>query len=103
PDPAASGPGAGSPLPRARLAYAIGSMLFGQIAMVFLMAVTPVHMHQHNHSTGSISLVLTVHFLGMYGLSVLGGWLADRLGRIRTISLGCSLLIISYLVGKLSV
>jgi MFS family permease len=108
-DPAASatGPAAGEvsapPVPRARLAYAIGSMLFGQIAMVFLMAVTPVHMHQHHHSTGSISLVLTVHFLGMFGLSVVGGWLADRLGRVRTISLGSLLLIVSYLVGKLTV
>lgn len=92
-----------SPVPRARLIYAIGSMIFGQIAMVFLMAVTPVHMHQHHHSTGSISLVLTVHFLGMFGLSVLGGWLADRLGRVNTISLGSALLIVSYLVGKLSV
>jgi len=78
-------------------------MVFGQVAMVFLMAVTPVHMHQQHHSTGSISLVLTVHFLGMFGLSVLGGWLADRLGRVRTISLGSVLLIVSYLVGKLSV
>ena len=91
------------PAPRSRLIYAIGTMLFGQVAMVFLMAVTPVHMHQHHHSTGSISLVLTVHFLGMFGLSVLGGWLADRFGRIQTICLGSALLILSYVIGKLSV
>jgi MFS family permease len=105
PSPASSSaPGADiPPAPRSRLIYAIGTMLFGQVAMVFLMAVTPVHMHQHHHSTGSISLVLTVHFLGMFGLSVLGGWLADRFGRIQTISLGSALLILSYLIGKLSV
>ena len=91
------------PAPRSRILYAIGTMLFGQVAMVFLMAVTPVHMHQHHHSSGSISLVLTVHFLGMFGLSVLGGWLSDRFGRIRTICLGSLLLILSYLIGKLSV
>ena len=96
-------PVAGEPFPRPLLLYAIGSMIFGQVAMVFLMAVTPVHMHQHHHSTGSISLVLTVHFLGMFGLSVLGGWLADRVGRVRAISLGSLLLIVSYGVGKLSV
>lgn len=106
---APSAPGSGDasapapPVPGSRLAYAIGSMVFGQVAMVFLMVVTPVHMHQHHHTTGSISLVLTVHFLGMFGLSVLGGWLADRFGRIRTISLGSLLLIVSYLLGKLSV
>lgn len=102
PGPAATAPSA-PPVTRARLAYAIGSMVFGQVAMVFLMAVTPVHMHQHHHSTGSISLVLTVHFLGMFGLSFLGGWLSDRLGRVKTISLGSVLLIVSYLAGKLSV
>jgi MFS family permease len=104
PPPAPSAPGATiAPAPRSRLLYAIGTMVFGQVAMVFLMAVTPVHMHQHHHSTGSISLVLTVHFLGMFGLSVLGGWLADRFGRIQTICLGSALLILSYLIGKLSV
>lgn len=99
-----SAPGATiAPAPRSRLIYAIATMVFGQVAMVFLMAVTPVHMHQHHHSTGSISLVLTVHFLGMFGLSVLGGWLADRFGRVQTICLGSALIILSYVIGKLSV
>lgn len=91
-----------APGPRSHLFYSIGSMLFGQIAMVFLMAVTPVHMHHHNHTTGAISIVLTAHFLGMYGMSFLSGWLADKIGRVPVINIGASLLISACLLGMYS-
>lgn len=90
------------PSPRSHLFYAGGSMLFGQVAMVFLMAVTPVHMHHHHHDTGSISMVLTVHFLGMYGMSFVSGWLADKVGRVPVINIGSVLLVSACIAGMFS-
>jgi MFS family permease len=80
-------------------AFALGSLFFGQVAMVFLMAVTPVHMHHHNHGMGEISLVITVHFLGMYGSSFFSGWVADKFGRAAAIAAGSAALLASCLIG----
>ncbi len=82
-----------------RLIFSIGSLLFGQMAMVFLMAATPAHMNHIHHSMAAISGVLTVHFLGMYGLSFLTGILTDRFGRVNVIISGGLLLAISCVIG----
>lgn len=82
-----------------RIIYSIGSLLFIQMAMVFLMAVTPAHMHHNHYGMGAISAVITVHFIGMYGLSFFSGYLADRFGRSVVITTGSFLLIISCLIG----
>lgn len=74
-------------------AFALGSLFFAQVAMVFIMAVTPVHLHHHHHGMGHISFVITAHFLGMYGMSFLSGRLADRKGRAAAIALGSVTLI----------
>jgi MFS family permease len=70
--------------------------------MVLVMAITPLHMHHHHHPMGTISAVITAHFLGMYGLSVLSGWLADRLGRMRTVGLGGVVLAVSCILAPFS-
>jgi MFS family permease len=66
----------------------MGSMIAAQVAMVLVMAITPLHMHSHHHPMATISAVITAHFLGMYGLSPLSGWLADRLGRMPAVGVG---------------
>jgi MFS family permease len=81
------------------LVYSMASVLCGQVAMVGLMAVTPVHMHGHSHGVGAISAVLAGHFFGMYGVSFLAGWLADRVGRHRVIQIGCLILLSSSALG----
>jgi MFS family permease len=78
------------------------SMVSAQAAMVLVMAITPLHMHHHHHPMGTISAVITAHFLGMYGLSVLSGWLADRLGRMRAVGLGGVVLAVSCVLAPLS-
>lgn len=78
-------------LPAARLATV--AMVFGQMVMVLVMSVASLHMHNHQHGLGDVSLVIMAHTLGMYGLSVVTGPLADRVGRGVAIACGAGLLI----------
>jgi MFS family permease len=87
-------------LPSAQLALA--AMVCGQVVMVLIMTVTSLHMHHHEHSLGDVGTVITAHTLGMYGLSVVTGPLADRFGRPLTIALGALLLIAGSLIAPLS-
>lgn len=89
-------------LGRRRILLPVGSMVAAQVAMVLVMAITPLHMHSHHHGMGTISRVITAHFIGMYGFSILSGWLADRLGRMPTVGLGGLVLASSCLLAPLS-
>jgi MFS family permease len=82
-----------------KIRFAMVSMVASQLAMVTAMAVTPAHMHAHHHAMGSISMVLSLHFIGMYGLSFFPGMLADRFGREVVIVLGGILLAGGALLG----
>ncbi|MCB0166449.1 MAG: MFS transporter, partial [Anaerolineae bacterium] len=85
-----------------RAKLAIAAMIFGQLTMVLVMTITPVHMTNHHHDIGPISWVITAHTMGMYGLSFLVGWLVDRLGRVRMIAVGGMILIAACLLAPLS-
>lgn len=73
--------------------YAVGSIAISHSAMVALMSMTPVHLHDAGATLGIVGLTISLHVAGMYGLSPLFGWLSDRAGRIRTIVLGQVLLL----------
>lgn len=60
----------------------------GQAVMVGVMGVTPIVLHDHGGSEFVVSTVLSGHFLGMYALMPVIGWLLDRLGRRRGLLLG---------------
>jgi MFS family permease len=77
------------PNPRARLA--IGAMALSQMAMVAVMTMTPLHMRDHGQAELS-TLVISVHVLGMFGLSPLIGRWADRIGRVNTLMIGAAIL-----------
>src|SRR5262245_45551750 len=87
-------------LPSAHLAVA--AMVFGQVVMVLVMSVTSLHMHHHQHGLDDVGTVITAHTLGMFGLSVLTGPLADRIGRPLTIAIGALLLIGGSLLAPVS-
>ncbi|MEM7030519.1 MAG: MFS transporter [Chloroflexota bacterium] len=78
------------------------SMVIGQVVMVLLMVVTPLHMDHHHHTTKAISWVIMAHTLGMFGLSALTGRLVERLGRIKTILIGLAILFISCFMAPVS-
>ncbi|MBG0818046.1 MFS transporter [Planomonospora sp. ID82291] len=62
-------------------------------AMVSIMSMTPVHLDHHGASVSVIGLVISLHIAGMYVLSPVVGWLADRIGRVRVLVLGMALLL----------
>ncbi|MCG3210159.1 MAG: Riboflavin transporter RfnT [Anaerolineae bacterium] len=86
--------------PRIKLATA--ALISGQLAMVVVMTMTPVHMHHNHHELGPISLVIMAHTLGMFGLSFVTGWLVDRLGRNAIILAGGFVLAMACLTAPLN-
>lgn len=81
---------------------ALIAMVLGQAVMVLVMSVTSVHMDLNGHSLDTISLVIGAHTLGMFGLSMVTGSIADRFGRPQTIVVGALLLIVGSLIAPLS-
>ena len=76
----------------------MAAMTIGQLVMVMIMVITPLHMDHSGHGTGSISFVILAHQLGMFGLSWATGGLIDRFGATRLIVAGAALLIVSSLL-----
>ncbi|MFD9943601.1 MFS transporter [Nonomuraea sp. NPDC059023] len=64
-------------------------------AMVSVMSMTPVKLHHDGSSLDVIGLVISLHIAGMYMLSPVVGWLADKAGRVPVLILGMSLLLAS--------
>ena len=107
PDPlltalASRGVDAGGPRPRGGLAivrdnrsarYAVAVIAFSHATMVALMSMAPVHLREHGATLPVVGLTISLHVAGMYALSPVFGWLADRLGRIPMILTGQSLLL----------
>ncbi|MGB7338688.1 MAG: MFS transporter [Phototrophicaceae bacterium] len=86
-------------LPRVQLA--VISMLISQVVMVMLMVMTPLHMVNHGHSTANVSIVITAHTLGMFGLSAVTGYLIDRLGRVPMMVVGALTLLTAAIISPL--
>ena len=77
---------------------AIVAVVFAQMVMVTLMVMTSLHMKVNHHPLTAVSLVISVHTLGMYAFSIVSGRLTDRWGRGPVIILGSGLLILSCLM-----
>jgi len=105
-DPHHAGTGAGRTLgeilrvPAATVA--ITAMVFGQLIMVMLMVITPLHMRGHAHPVSSISFVISAHVVGMYAFSIVSGRLADRLGRGPVVAAGAGILVLAGVSARLS-
>lgn len=83
-------------------AVALLSMLLGQMVMVLVMVITSLHMKNHQHMLGDISMVISAHTFGMYAFSILSGRLADRWGRGPVIITGSATLILACLAATIS-
>ena len=81
---------------------ATAAMVCGQLVMVMLMVITPLHMRGHNHAISTISFVISGHVVGMYAFSVISGQLTDRWGRGPVIMAGGGVLILACLAATLS-
>lgn len=81
---------------------AVLAMVLGQTVMVFLMAITSLHMRNHLHGLGNISVVISAHTFGMFAFSIISGRLADRFGRGPVIAVGAGTLVLASLIAPVS-
>lgn len=77
-------------------------LVVSQLVMTLLMVIMPLHMHHYQHPDTNITLALTAHTFGMFGLSSLTGWLIDRTSRHMMIVVGALVLALSAMITPLS-
>jgi len=82
--------------PAAQLGIAV--IAIGHVVMVMVMVMTPVHMAHVDVTLQLIGLVISVHVAGMYALSPLVGWAADRFGHRHVAGWGVVILAVSCVV-----
>jgi MFS family permease len=76
----------------------LAGIALSHTVMVSVMVMTPVHMRHEGATLRIVGLVISVHVAGMYALSPLVGWLADRFGRVQVVLLGQAILVIAVLI-----
>ncbi|MFG1909218.1 MFS transporter [Kribbella sp. NPDC048928] len=87
-------------VPHARLGLL--AIATAHAVMVGVMSMTSVHLRHHGASLTIVGFVISGHVAGMYALSPLTGWLADRLGRIPTIGIGLGVLAVAMTLAALA-
>ncbi|WP_238161028.1 MFS transporter [Kribbella antibiotica] len=87
-------------IPHARLGLL--AIATAHAVMVGVMSMTSVHLQHHGASLTIVGFIISGHVAGMFALSPVMGWLADRLGPIPTIGLGLATLAIAMTVAALA-
>ncbi|MEV0282096.1 MFS transporter [Streptomyces sp. NPDC050610] len=78
------------------------ALVIGHAVMVSVMTMTPVHLAHHGASLSVVGFTISLHIAGMYALSPLVGWAADRLGRVPVILLGQAFYVVATLLAGTS-
>ncbi len=89
-------------LRRPAVAAAITCLVVGQLVMVLIMTMTPLHMTEHGHDLTAVGIVLSGHTLGMFALSPISGRLTDRFGSVPTIFAGTVVLATASVMAALA-
>jgi MFS family permease len=89
----------GSPA-RARLALV--ALVTGQVVMVLIMTMTPIHIRNGGHGLHAVGFVMASHTFGMYALSPLAGFFSDRFGRVPVIALAVLFLCASGIIAAIA-
>lgn len=84
-----------------RAAVAVISIALAHAVMVGVMAMTPVHLEMMTIALPLIGLTISLHTAGMYALSPVFGWMADRWGRLSVVLIGQAVLALSLVVNAL--
>ncbi|MEX1142806.1 MAG: MFS transporter [Thermoleophilaceae bacterium] len=80
----------------------VTAMAIGNVAMVAVMTMTPVHMEDAGQSLSAVGVVISLHVAGMYLPSPISGVLADRYGRLPVLAAGGAMLIAAGLCSGLA-
>lgn len=78
---------------RPRAAAAMASIALAHGVMLSVMVMTPLHMDHGGAALKVIGFVISLHVLGMFALSPVVGWLADRFGRQAVLGAGAVMLL----------
>jgi MFS family permease len=78
---------------------ALTAVLTAQVVMVAVMTMTPVHMEHQGGTVTFVGLTISLHVAGMYGLSPVSGWVADRWGPRTGMWIGICIFVASLLAG----
>jgi MFS family permease len=87
---------------RPTVAMAMVALIAGQVVMVLIMTMTPLHMTDHGHDLGAVGLVISGHIFGMYALSPVTGRLTDRFGSIPVVFASMAVLAIAAALAALA-
>ncbi|MDX1622102.1 MAG: MFS transporter [Nitriliruptorales bacterium] len=90
-EPEVAAPDAGL-LARPAVRVALAVMVTGQVVMILVMSMTPVHIRHGGGSLGIVGLVMSAHILGMYAFAPAVGTLVDRVGAKRVAVVGMTTL-----------
>lgn len=71
---------------------ALVAAVLSQAAMAALMSITGLMMVDHGHALSAVSVVMSAHFFGMFGLVLVAGQIVDRVGRRQAIIFGLIIL-----------
>jgi hypothetical protein len=82
-----------------RVRFAVVAMSVAHAVMIMVMVMTPLHMQHGGMSLRLVGIVISLHVLGMFALSPVFGWLADRWGAVRTATLGLAVQAVAVAVG----
>ncbi|MEZ5086900.1 MAG: MFS transporter [Tessaracoccus sp.] len=80
---------------------AVIAILTAQIVMVAVMTMTPVHIVHHGGSVNVVGITISLHVVGMYALSPVVGWMADRYGHRLAMWIGIVIFVLSLLAGAI--
>ena len=92
----------GSLLLRPVVIVALVTLVAGQVVMVLIMTMTPIHLSDHGHGLATVGFVLSAHTFGMFALSPISGRLTDRFGSPAVIGSGLAMLAGAALMAALA-
>jgi MFS family permease len=87
---------------RPAVMVALVALVAGQVVMVLIMTMTPIHLVQHGHGLDTVGIVLSAHTFGMFALSPVSGRLTDRFGSPTVIAAGLVVLAAAALLAALA-
>lgn len=89
-------------LRRPNVSVAVVTLVGGQLIMVMVMTMTPIHLRDHGQDLSVVGLVMSAHTLGMFALSPVSGWLTAHLGSLPVAMGGFALLAVASVLAALA-